>query len=215
MTYASILRTSSVLAEAKSSDQGFPIFQVSVQSRFNKMHQRKSYTYGASSPSSSQQSRHEGEEGGQSPGLRRGKFEFYNGDEMVFCDCQEPYRRVTSWTLSNPGRRFHGCKNYGTPNACKYFLWYDPPMPEMKKNMMAKLLKELREAEQENYCVKTELARLEEENKMMKREIRKLKDGRKVLVLALVCCSLVLSCIVIGSNKERQSVKDLGFQMLP
>ncbi|WMV42553.1 hypothetical protein MTR67_035938, partial [Solanum verrucosum] len=36
-----------------------------------------------------------------------------------------------SWTNDNPGRRFLGCRHYGSlfQNPCKFFDWYDPKFP--------------------------------------------------------------------------------------
>ena len=77
------------------------------------MHQGKKYFNGASSSCSFQHSNHKDEESENLLGVKREKVGQYNGSESVFCDCNEPCRIATSWTLSNPGRRFHGCKNYG------------------------------------------------------------------------------------------------------
>ncbi|PWA86496.1 zinc finger, GRF-type [Artemisia annua] len=45
---------------------------------------------------------------------------------MVNCFCGNQAVMRTSWTYTNPGRRFWSCgqivTNYG------YFLWIDPPM---------------------------------------------------------------------------------------
>ena len=77
------------------------------------MHPRRNYLNDASSSSSCQQSNHENEESGKLSEVKRGKVDHYNGDEVAFCDCNEPCQIATTWTLSNLGRRFHGCKNYG------------------------------------------------------------------------------------------------------
>ena len=87
-------------------------------------------------------------------------------------------------------------------------------MPEMTKNTMAKLLKELRKAEQENQFMKIELARLKEEKKMMKAEIRKLRDKSKLLVFVAVCCGCLLIAVLVGNEKRGHAKKDLGLQML-
>ena len=86
-------------------------------------------------------------------------------------------------------------------------------MPEMTKNTMAKLLKELRKAEQENQFMKIELARLKEEKKIMKGEIRKLRNKSKLLVF-VVRCGCLLIAVLVGNEKRGHGKKDLGLQML-
>ncbi|KAL3503277.1 hypothetical protein ACH5RR_037726 [Cinchona calisaya] len=80
----------------------------------------------------------------------RGSVEYYNGDEIVFCKCGEPCDIVTLWTELNPSRRFHGCHRYGKRGACDFFMWYDPPMCKRTNNIMAKLLRNLKDVEAEN-----------------------------------------------------------------
>ncbi|KAG5525179.1 hypothetical protein RHGRI_031753 [Rhododendron griersonianum] len=48
--------------------------------------------------------------------------------EGQFCYCGKVGKTTTSWTDSNPGRRFIGCESYGKAGACGYFEWVDPPM---------------------------------------------------------------------------------------
>ena len=52
-------------------------------------------------------------------GFSRGKAEYYNGEEIVKCHCQESCKIVYSWTAANPSRRFHGCRNYGVIGLAK------------------------------------------------------------------------------------------------
>ena len=56
-------------------------------------------------------------------GFCRGKAEYYNGEKIAKCHCQESCRIVSSWTAANPSRRFHGCRNYGVmrPSKCLNF----------------------------------------------------------------------------------------------
>ncbi|KAL3510474.1 hypothetical protein ACH5RR_029875 [Cinchona calisaya] len=93
-------------------------------------------------------------------GRGRGRVEYYNGDEIVFCKCGEPCGIVTSWTEINPARKFHGCHKYGKHGACDFCLWYDPPMCKRTNNILAKLLRNLRNAETENKNLKLELSKL-------------------------------------------------------
>ncbi|PWA34818.1 zinc finger, GRF-type [Artemisia annua] len=45
---------------------------------------------------------------------------------MVTCFCGNEAVLRTSWTNTNPGRRFWSCSQ-SVPN-CGFFLWFDPPM---------------------------------------------------------------------------------------
>ncbi|PWA80024.1 zinc finger, GRF-type [Artemisia annua] len=45
---------------------------------------------------------------------------------MVTCFCGNEAVLHTSWTNTNPGRRFWSCSQ-SVPN-CGFFLWLDPPM---------------------------------------------------------------------------------------
>ncbi|GKE01291.1 hypothetical protein Tco_1389274 [Tanacetum coccineum] len=46
------------------------------------------------------------------------------------CKCKLPLMELTSWTLTNPCRRFLVCPNrYKTSvKKCKKFYWYDPEL---------------------------------------------------------------------------------------
>lgn len=60
-----------------------------------------------------------------------------------FCYCGMLGKINTSWTDSNPGRRFIGCERYGGKNACGYFVWVDPPMCERSKAVIPGLIRSL------------------------------------------------------------------------
>ncbi|PWA37223.1 zinc finger, GRF-type [Artemisia annua] len=45
---------------------------------------------------------------------------------MVNCFCGNQAVMRTSWTHTNPGRRFWSCAQIVT--NCGFFLWFDPPM---------------------------------------------------------------------------------------
>lgn len=162
----------------------------------SEMQQTRNFRHGAASSSSSHNSNHQS-------GAIEQSSEFYNGNEAVICHCREVCRIATSWTLSNPGRRFHGCINYGSPKACNYFMWYDPPMPQPTKSMMVKFLKSLRKAEEENNVMKTEIWELKKEKRRMQIEIETLKATRKLLMGAVVCICILFIAILLGSVKER------------
>ena len=50
--------------------------------------------------------------------------------------------------------------------SCKFFLWYDPFLPQKTKNVMASLLRELRSIERENVALKMEISKLNAKMKM-------------------------------------------------
>ena len=81
--------------------------------------------------------------------------------------------------------------------ACNFFLWYDPPIPQKMKNVIASLLRDLR--------------RVEVENATLKLEIRKLRTEVKLMILACVClCCYVLITTVLASNgRQKQDVLEL------
>ncbi|WCJ28159.1 hypothetical protein M5689_009866 [Euphorbia peplus] len=62
------------------------------------------------------------------------------------CQCGELAILRPSWTTDNPGRRFFGCKHYGTAKRpCGFFCWVDEEAPEHYKNVINGLLKKLGE----------------------------------------------------------------------
>ena len=76
-------------------------------------------------------------------------------------------------------------------------------MQQMTKNMMARILKNLRKVEEENNFMKIEMCKLEEENKALKSEIRKLKAARKWLMLVVVCICIMVIAVLLPSGNER------------
>ena len=83
-------------------------------------------------------------------------------------------------------------------HACNFFLWHDPPMPEYTKNVMVKLLRELRKAEGENM--------------EMKKEIKNL-NKRIVLLLLVVFSCCILLVIMLSDNAKKRHVEQ-GLKML-
>ncbi|KAL2537727.1 GRF-type domain-containing protein [Forsythia ovata] len=61
--------------------------------------------------------------------------------EGVICHCGHFTTLKTSWTETNPGRRFRGCKFYGRPDACDFFSWLDPPAHPRYKSVINGLLR--------------------------------------------------------------------------
>ncbi|KAK8695592.1 hypothetical protein V6N13_000745 [Hibiscus sabdariffa] len=65
---------------------------------------------------------------------------------ILICGCGVPAHLRTSWSNDNPGRRFFGCKNHGSLvyQPCRFFSWFDPPMPPHAKVVLLGLLKRIR-----------------------------------------------------------------------
>ncbi|KAL4585615.1 hypothetical protein LXL04_010238 [Taraxacum kok-saghyz] len=60
------------------------------------------------------------------PFQRRFLSDFFPIFSMVFCYCGRVAIVRTSWTDTNPGRRFHCCPKQ--VSRCAFFAWLDPPM---------------------------------------------------------------------------------------
>ncbi|KAH7841216.1 hypothetical protein Vadar_027176 [Vaccinium darrowii] len=69
--------------------------------------------------------------------------------DAQFYYCGRPGNLTTSWTVSNPCRRFIGCQLYGKDGACGYFMWVDPPMCARSRVVIPGLLRSLRRLEAE------------------------------------------------------------------
>ncbi|XP_058194354.1 uncharacterized protein LOC131311052 [Rhododendron vialii] len=63
--------------------------------------------------------------------------------EGQFCYCGKVGKTTTSWTDSNPGRRFIGCERYGKDGACGFFVWVDPPMCARSRVVIPGLLRSI------------------------------------------------------------------------
>ncbi|XP_050226472.1 uncharacterized protein LOC126676335 [Mercurialis annua] len=59
------------------------------------------------------------------------------------CDCNQPAVLRTSWTETNPGRRFFGCYAYQSVDGCDFFYWLDPPLSHNAKAVKLGLLRKL------------------------------------------------------------------------
>ncbi|CAA0841079.1 Unknown protein [Striga hermonthica] len=77
----------------------------------------------------------------------------------LFCDCGLRDQLRTSKTPSNPGKKFHGCKNW-QKGGCKFFKWED----EANSSNNQLLANELIE-------LKNKMLLLEAENKKMKESV--------------------------------------------
>ncbi|KAK9021277.1 hypothetical protein V6N11_011275 [Hibiscus sabdariffa] len=74
------------------------------------------------------------------------------------CACGFSPQLRTSWSNDKPGRRFFGCKNYGSlvHHGCRYFSWFDPPMTPRARVVMVGLLKRIKvndiQRRKERFC---------------------------------------------------------------
>ena len=67
--------------------------------------------------------------------------------QIPFCYCENPVNLKISWSNLNPGRRFVGCKSYGSSSTCRFFSWYDPPMNDRARVVLVGLLKKVKVVE--------------------------------------------------------------------
>ncbi|KAH7859807.1 hypothetical protein Vadar_005727 [Vaccinium darrowii] len=93
---------------------------------------------------------------------------------QTLCYCNHLGVLRTSWTDSNPGRRFIGCHKWQEAHGCGFFVWFDPPMCERSKMVIPRLLRTLR--------------RVEDEAKRAKKMERRFKT---LLMVTWVLCAVV------------------------
>ncbi|KAL4352011.1 hypothetical protein GQ457_06G006060 [Hibiscus cannabinus] len=82
-------------------------------------------------------------------GMRRVATRMGEMEEPIaipICGCGVPAHLRTSWSNDNPGRRFFACKNHDSLvyQPCRFFIWFDPPMPPRAKIVLLGLLKRIR-----------------------------------------------------------------------
>ncbi|XP_012829795.1 PREDICTED: uncharacterized protein At4g04775-like [Erythranthe guttata] len=64
-------------------------------------------------------------------------------NEVFYCKCGDEMPLLTSWTPSNPGRRFRACPNYERVKNCDVFKWHDPEMCARSKNIIPGLIRRI------------------------------------------------------------------------
>ena len=80
--------------------------------------------------------------------------------------------------------------------AHNFFPWYDPPIPQKVKKVIASLLRDLR--------------RMEGENATLKLEIRKLRTKVKLMILVCVyVCCIIITTVLDGSGRQKHDVLEL------
>ncbi|XP_058733768.1 uncharacterized protein At4g04775-like [Vicia villosa] len=85
------------------------------------------------------------------------------------CRCGLDAPLMTSWTDSNPGRRFYGCGMYKIQGykRCNHFVWYDEKLGPRAKEMISTLKQKLKIAN-----LKIDAAKIQEDE--MSKKIRNL-----------------------------------------
>ena len=68
-------------------------------------------------------------------------------EQISYCHCGILADLRISWSNLNPGKRFLGCKSYGSSFACHFFNWYDPPMNNHVRVVLVGLLKRVKVVE--------------------------------------------------------------------
>ncbi|TYH18864.1 hypothetical protein ES288_A05G306900v1 [Gossypium darwinii] len=60
-----------------------------------------------------------------------------------------PDKLNTSWSNDNPGKRFFGCKKFGSEfrKPCRFFSWFDPPLTPRSRIVLLGFLKKVRTLE--------------------------------------------------------------------
>ncbi|KAG5614300.1 hypothetical protein H5410_014124 [Solanum commersonii] len=74
-----------------------------------------------------------------------------NYNRRLVCLCGTPPILKISWTNDNLGRRFLGCRHYGSSfqNPCKFFDWYDLEFPSQANTVILGLLKKTNKQEKQ------------------------------------------------------------------
>ncbi|XP_058773526.1 uncharacterized protein LOC131647679 [Vicia villosa] len=101
------------------------------------------------------------------------------------CYCGIDAPLMTSWTDSNPGRRFFGCGMYKIQGfkKCSNFVWLDEEMNPRAKEVISSLLQNLNEEKQR---VKDSISKEEETRMKMKLLKKQLKFNMFVTIFVLV-----------------------------
>ncbi|XP_058784024.1 uncharacterized protein At4g04775-like [Vicia villosa] len=109
------------------------------------------------------------------------------------CRCGLDAPLMTSWTDSNPGRRFYGCGMYKIQGykRCNHFVWYDEEMGPRAKEMISTLNKKLKIA---NFKIDAGKIRQDEMNK----KISNLNLKIKYLKISIASIFVLVVGLVLG-----------------
>ncbi|KAK4426687.1 hypothetical protein Salat_1437400 [Sesamum alatum] len=104
-----------------------------------------------------------------------------SGSNIVYCDCGLEVVMGTSWTTSNPGKRFRSCPG----RSVRYLLWYvlvgRPPMCQRSTEVIPGLLKRLARNDEV-------VLRLENRMDMVEKDIRRAKRMIWLVVFTTALC---------------------------
>ncbi|KAK4428808.1 hypothetical protein Salat_1180700 [Sesamum alatum] len=126
---------------------------------------------------------------------------FFSADDVMrICSCGCEIMLRTSWTTTNPGRRFRACLgNQGT--YCEAFQWVDPTMCCRSKEVIPRLLNRLNQ-----YDAAIKRAKECLDNAQMRR-----RNCHRLLFLVVFCwaCSLLalhaINCALRNVNKTNDT----------
>ncbi|XP_058733936.1 uncharacterized protein LOC131605617 [Vicia villosa] len=109
------------------------------------------------------------------------------------CHCGLDAPLMTSWTDTNPGRRFYGCGMYKLQGfkKCSNFVWLDEEMNTGAKEVISSLIHNL---EEEKQRAKNASMKEEEMRTKMKLMKKQLKFNWSITILVLV--ALVIAIIM-------------------
>ncbi|KAI5330075.1 hypothetical protein L3X38_029472 [Prunus dulcis] len=100
---------------------------------------------------------------------------YESSNTWKLCDYGGAIKRWTSWTDSNPGRRFEACENnWKNRGKGHYWEWVDEEICPQGKEVLPGLLRRMRGMEQE-------LNQIEEDNEGLKDKLRAIVQENKEL----------------------------------
>ncbi|KAL2898770.1 DNA topoisomerase 3-alpha [Bienertia sinuspersici] len=89
---------------------------------------------------------------------------------QIKCYCGLPIGRRTSWTDRNPGRKFMCCKFYEPETewrGCNFFNWIDEDMTEWQRNVIDKLVLEMKLVEAQLDAAHNEVKELQSQRSLL------------------------------------------------
>ena len=101
------------------------------------------------------------------------------------CYCGVPVAKKTSWTSTNPGRRFVVCKVYCPERGvegCGFFDWVDADMVEWQRVLTNQLLLEKKLLEKEKELLKIQVCNVEDQKANLVRDLDNIKLKYKNLL---------------------------------
>ncbi|WMV51384.1 hypothetical protein MTR67_044769 [Solanum verrucosum] len=93
----------------------------------------------------------------------------------------------SSWSKSNPGRRFWSCPYYGSKN-CKFFRWRDKEEVDLRsKYILPKLVNKIKELEEEVLRMQTQINEQVIDNNNGVGYIGRCRLYWKIILYVLIC----------------------------